>query len=169
MITASKLVRESGMFLLNLLLASVLPGILTSPFTHFDREALHASMYREALVTAITACGLGYFVYRGWRPVASKWVWVGGLCWFGQRAVRFWFDQRAFSILYRGHTIYWEMSGTGCDFDMQSCTDWMVYTIPFLRTIFYSLGAFCCWGIGRFGVPTILEYVLLGSGRDSVK
>jgi len=158
-------------FLLNVLNASIVSGILSSPFTHFGRDSIHAAILRDQLSNALAAFGLGYFVYRTWRPTASKWVWIAGLCWLGQRAVRFWYEQRTFSVIhvYQGPSIFWEMSGNGCEFNYQSCHDFMVYTIPFLRTIFYSIGAFCCWGIGKFGVPVILEYVLLGTKRETAR
>jgi hypothetical protein len=165
---AAKFLRVSGVFLLNVLSASIVSGMLASPFEHFDRNSIHATILRIDLINAIAAFGLGYFVYRRWRSAASKWVWIAGLCWFAQRAVRFWYEQRTFSVIhvYQGTSIFWEMSGNGCEFNFQSCSDFIGYTIPLLRTTFYSLGAFCCWAIGKFGVPGILEYVLLGTKRE---
>jgi hypothetical protein len=171
MTTSAQFFRVTGVFLVNLVNASIISGILASPLMHFGRDSIHTAILRDELINALAAFGLGYFVYRTWRSAESKWVWIAGLCWFGQRAIRFWYEQRTFSVIhvYQGPSIYWEMSGSGCEFNYQSCSDFMVYTIPFLRTIFYSLGAFCCWSIGRFGVPTILQYVLLGTRRDGVK
>jgi hypothetical protein len=71
-------------------------------------------MWKQEWLNAAASFGLGYSVYRLWQPPSAKWVWVAGLCWFAQRMVRFWLEQRAFSVLGGGHTIYWEMSGFGC-------------------------------------------------------
>ncbi len=91
----------------------------------------------------------------------SKWVWVAGLCWFAQRAARFWLEQRAFSVMMSGHTVYWEMSGFGCGVDIESCRDWALYTLQLLRTGFYSVGALCCSYMGGREL-VLIKSALLG-------
>jgi hypothetical protein len=66
---------------------------------------------------------------------------------FSQRALRFWLDQHGpLSAINGGGSVYWEMSGAGCPSDKQSCFDWSIYTILFVRASSYSAGAwFCEW------------------------
>jgi len=141
----SALVRAAGAFLLNVLVACVATNIITSPFSHASGAA-HISqiLWKQDRLNALASFVLGYSIYRWRQPASSKWVWVAGFCWFVQRALRFWLEQRSFSVLGGGQTVYWEMSGFGCAFDRQSCLDWSRYTLQFLRTAFYSAGALCC-------------------------
>ena len=69
-------VRFVAVFFLNLMLAAIGPEILGTPFYRYlhlaDRSPL--AFLKGDLTDAIAAFGLGYFVYRRWRPSASKWV-----------------------------------------------------------------------------------------------
>src|SRR5260370_900966 len=106
---AAKFFHVTVVFLLNVLNASIVSGIFSSPFTHFVRDSIHAAILRGQLSNALAAFGLGYFVYRTWRPAASKWVWFAGVCWLAQRAVRFWYEQKTISVVYvnQGPSIFW--------------------------------------------------------------
>jgi len=140
----SQWTRTAGLFVLNFFVAAVFTYALSRPFIRFSSAAIVQSIWRNNIFDAIAAFGLGYFVYRRWGSSTSKWVWVPALLWFTQRAITFWFENRTFRVLHGDHTIYWEMSGAGCVFDRQACSDWIVYTIPLIRTAFYSAGALFC-------------------------
>jgi hypothetical protein len=144
MLAPSRLVRLALAFFLNVILACVATNILTSPFDHGQVLNISQMIWKTTWLDALAAFGLGYSVYRWWKTPSAKWVWVAGLCWFAQRAIRFWWRQRTFSVLGGGHSIYWEMSGFGCDFERESCRDWALYTLQLLRTVFYSVGALSC-------------------------
>jgi hypothetical protein len=140
--TAAKTFRAIGVFVLNLLLAAVFTDQLASPLLRFDPHSIQTSIVKLEFLNAAVACGLGYFVYWRWRPVSAKWVWVAGLCWFAQRALLLWFEQRSMGVLYRDTAVYWRHFGIDCGIDFEACRDWLGYTIPSLRTVFYSGGAF---------------------------
>jgi hypothetical protein len=164
---AAKFVRTTGLYLLNLVVAAVVTDMLASPFLHTASDGTMATMLKRDVVNGLAAFGLGYFVYRRWRQGSSKWVWVAGFCWFGQRAVRLWFAPSPFGILYPDHTVFRQLSGSGCNSEMiQSCSDWIVYTLPLLRTTFYSFGAFCCSIVGKQSFSELAKYALLGTRRD---
>jgi hypothetical protein len=42
------------------------------------------------------------------------------------------------------------MAGVGCSFDTRSCTDWLLYGVIFLRSVFYSAGTVCSELITRW-------------------
>jgi hypothetical protein len=140
--TAAKTVRAVGMFVLNLLLAVVFTNQLASPLLRFDVHSIQTSIVKLDFLNAAVAFGLGYFVYWRWRPVSAKWVWVAGVCWFAQRALLLLFEQRSMGVLYRDSAVYWRHFGINCGGDFEACRDWLGYTIPSLRTAFYSAGAF---------------------------
>jgi hypothetical protein len=149
-IAPAKTVRAIGAFFLNLLLALVLIDVLVSPFVHFDLQSIQSSIVKQDSLNAVAACGLGYYVYRRWRRVSTQWVWAAGFCWFTHGALLLWFEQRSMGVLYRSNTVYWQHFGTGCSSGLfESCRDWIDYTLPLLRTVFYSVGAWCCWLIEK--------------------
>ncbi|MBZ5608774.1 MAG: hypothetical protein LAP38_10975 [Acidobacteriia bacterium] len=150
MITAAKLVRGAGVFALNMLIALVVTEVVVFPFKHFNVETRRESILREDFLSSVAAFGLGYVVFRRWRTSSSKWVCLAGLCWFGWGAIQAWIAQQAAaSVLYRSHVDLWRMSGMGC-YDFASCRDWLDYTLPLLRTVLYSAGAFSYAWLGKY-------------------
>ena len=129
-------------FCLNAVVAAVAPEIIHYPLVHnlmrlYERTP--TAFVRADIITAITAFGLGYFVYRRWHPRAAKWVWVAGLCLFAGRAL-VWKLRDPAGV---DHSILWQMVGEGPSESVQGFGDWAGYTIPCIRMIFYSNGAFC--------------------------
>jgi|SRR5579871_48168 len=140
----SKRVRFALAFGVNLIVACVATNILSSPFSHARSGNISQMLWSHVWLDSLAAFGLGYSIYRWFKPAAAKWVWIAGLCWVVQRAVRYYWEQRTYSVLAGGHSVFWEMSGLGCDSTVESCRDFGLYTLQFLRTVFYSLGAICC-------------------------
>jgi hypothetical protein len=71
-IAPAKTARAIGTFFLHLLLAVVLTGALDYPFVHFDAHSIQTSIVKEDMLDAVAAFGLGYFVYRRWKPVSAR-------------------------------------------------------------------------------------------------
>jgi hypothetical protein len=69
-----KAVRPLGIFLLNLLLASIFTDALLSPFAHFNLCSIQSYIVKADFLNAGVAFGLGYYVFRRWRPVSAQWV-----------------------------------------------------------------------------------------------
>ncbi len=142
---------QAGLFLLNLLIAWVVTSVLVSGVEHFSRFSSASLVTRQLIVlNSVAALGLGFFVYPTWHWRPTQWIWIWGLLWFAYGAVRFWSGERTFSVLQEHHSIFWEMSGAGCSFDTRSCTDWLLYGVIFLRSVFYSGGAICSELITRW-------------------
>jgi len=102
----------------------------------------HSMKPREMIIaedaTSVTIAFLtGCVTYLRWRPVAAKWIWVAGLCWFSARAALVVISERSFRS---------EFSGIGClnGLTTSECVSWFEFTLPFLRTLFYSIGSICC-------------------------
>lgn len=133
----------SARFLLNFAIAAVLTNFLRNDF-RLHHESPAAFVMKEYAMNAAIAFALGYFVYRRWRFESAKWVWLAGLCLFATRAVIFWIGQHGpLNTIHGSTSLYWEMSGVGCFSDRAMCSE-LVYTFPFLRTMFYSAGTFSC-------------------------
>jgi hypothetical protein len=133
-------------FLLNLVVAAIGTNIVESPYVYLTHPSgmSRGAVLREDLLTSVTAFGLGFFVYWKWQPIASKWLWLAGVCWFGWRAL--------VALDGRHGLVLWELSASGIAFslDRLSFENWGGYTLPFLRTVFYSVGAFCCSYLLRY-------------------
>jgi len=147
-------------FLSNVLIAAIGPAVIESPFVRLVGLSDGAGVARRIgslkadLLTITVALGLGYSVYRWWRPEAAKWIWLVGFLWFVYGAfLRM--DGNHGAILWEASsTEFLDMLSAYRDFyNLNSFINWSEFTLPLLRTIFYSLGAFCCSRIGRYG-PT---------------
>jgi len=105
-------------------------------------RALHLpSLHRTGLwlfalsdITVVFA--FGFLVFRLRRLALAKWIWVIGVVWFSYFFI---------AAVREGTPLWPDFSGTTC-LDVRTYLNcgWWVATVPALRTIFYSLGAFVC-------------------------
>jgi hypothetical protein len=129
-----------------------LSGAFAYPLVRFNIFTPMPSYVRKyTLLNVLAAFGFGYFVFRRWKPVSAKWVWSAGLCLFIAGCVIYWHEQGAARLFHLDHSVYWGMSGIGCSYNAEGCLDFFAYTIPLLRTISYSAGAFACSRVGEYG------------------
>jgi hypothetical protein len=118
-------------------------AILENSFAGYT--ASRAAVLKADFINAALALALGFFVYLTRPRAAPKWTWVVGVSWF------IW----GVFLFARGRlhgTIFWELSWYDADFDVQnpsndfyswhSFENWGTYTLPLLRTVFYSVGAY---------------------------
>jgi len=148
-----KWLRIVGSFLIDLLLAVIGPTFLGAEI-HIHAYDRSTMILNEDFRSAGIAFVLGFFAHYFRKTQTSRWVWTVALVWFAQRAVIYWNSQHYLRVLLQsGHSIYWEMSGAGAAFnlDVQSLNDWAFYTLPLVRTVLYSAGAFLCWYLFRRG------------------
>jgi hypothetical protein len=131
-------VRAVGFYLLNLVVAVIGTKVVEDPFDRFVHfsERTSVVVLKADFLTSIVAFALGYLVYRRWQPASAGWAWVAGACWFGLGALHI--------LGGRQGTMLWEISRSPFPLDINSFVNWSKFTVPLLRTIFYSAGAFCC-------------------------
>ena len=161
--TIGKPIRLVGLFVFNCLIALGGTAIISSEI-RFNPHDTGTFAVKEDIAESIVALAVGYFVYRIQKYGPPKWVWVVGLCWWSQRALRFWFHQHGpLGAMNGAASVFWDMSGAGCPLDRQSCKDWTGYTILSLRLCFYSVGAWLClWSRKHEGavLPVLKKAVL---------
>jgi len=140
-----KWLRVVGVSFLDALAAVIGTSVIAQEF-HFHPSTLLGMMVLSEIRSAIIALALGFVVYYVWRTKSSRWVWVLGLVWFVYGAVAYWNSQHYLRIVRSSHSIFWDMSGIGAarNRDIRSVDDFLVYTIPLIRTACYSIGAFSC-------------------------
>ena len=112
-------------------------AVVEAPFEHFvlysDRTT--TTILKADILNATAAFALGYLAHRQHQQALAKWVWAAGFLWFGLRALH---------ILGGGDgTLLWELAGKGPMIDWDSFVAWSGFTLPLLRTTFYSGGVFC--------------------------
>lgn len=140
---SNALLRVCASLLLNLAQAVFGTALIEALLPHVHAETLVAILTKEYIMSATIAFGAGYFIYRRWRTAPAQWVWLAGACWIGYRVVSIWLDERTIRFVSggTGH-IYDDVSGLSC-IDPGACATWILYSIPFVRTLFYSGGALC--------------------------
>jgi hypothetical protein len=157
--TAIKSLQAVWVFLANLLTAAVGTAIIATPLAVDIRSTkltIRTMVLREDLLSAAAAFGLGYFVYRRWKPASSKWVWLAGLCWFAWGALLT-VDGNHGTILWKPPNVSFLDFNMNNLYSLSSLENWIGYMLPFLWTIFYSTGAFCCSRVGGAMEAAILS------------
>ena len=144
--TTMKQMRAIGAFIMNLVLADPVCAAIAYPFTVGDaRTPMSKYVATVYLLNTATALGLGVFVYWKFRSASAKWVWIFGLCLLSIRVIHLWNGQHLVRTPgVSSHSLFWQLSGTGCNFDTNSCGEWMYVTIPTGQTMSYSIGAWTC-------------------------
>jgi hypothetical protein len=133
-----KSARGVGVFILHVLQAVVGTAIIESPLHAIYHPHVRSGIIiKEDLLSATVAFASGCLVYNKWRQAAPKWVWLAGVCWFGIHL---------FLVSDGEAAVVEQLAGTGCLSNVGSvaCNDWSTATLPLLRTLFYSAGAFLC-------------------------
>jgi len=123
--------------LLNLLAALMATSIAQSPFARFIHFAppYRPAMLRADVLIVLVAFGMGFAVYRRWRPEVSKWLWLAGVCWYVPRTL--------LTLNVNQDSVLDDRGGATSP-TFQDLAHWREFTVPCLRLAFYSAGAYCC-------------------------
>ncbi len=137
-----KAIRGFGFLLLNLIVAVFGTAIVETFIGHFYHpQTISAVLIKTDSLSAICAFALGFFVSRRWNLHMARWIALPGLVWFALGA-----------CIDIGHGSVWSrMSGIACGEGLHAthCMEWFVFSLPALRTVSYSAGA---WLSGRLSV-----------------
>jgi hypothetical protein len=139
MISVGRALRAVGAFLGNLLASVLGTAIFTTEAVKLFHPKLDRMLLFDDCASAIVSFGLGYFAYHKWKFASAKFVWIVGACLFGLRASHV-------VVGYHG-TLFAEVFGGVSD--RANLEDWSSFTMPLVRTSFYSIGALLCSGIER--------------------
>jgi hypothetical protein len=154
-------IRTTLFWLLNLVVALFGTAVVETPLSRpFHPRTITDALVKTYALSAVIAFVLGFFVYRQWKSSMAKWVGLGGLCWF---------LFGTFLSIGRG-SLWDQMSGTACEYGLQAigCRNWFLFTLPALRTVLYSLGAWLCWRVAAHRSSALEDALLLRFPRASV-
>lgn len=109
----------------------------------FHPHSIAAIVWKEWSLSVLLAGLIGFGMWRTWRANASKWTWILLSLWFGMIFVPELMVGGGQSVL-AGRSVWSHFSGTDCDSGVREfgCRNFLVFTIPFIRGVAYSVGAF---------------------------
>jgi hypothetical protein len=124
----------SGFLLINVVVAIIGTAILdTALHGAIPAHTVSAILWKETFLSVICAGGIGFSLWRIWPNSASKWTWVLPSAWFAV----------AFLALTAGGHVFGRLFGFSSDhFGAPEIRSFFAFTVPFIRGVFYSLGAY---------------------------
>ena len=124
-----------GQLVVNIIVAVIGTAILTTAIGKaLPVHSLDAILWKEWSLSIGCAAVIGFAMWPTWRSRAAPWTWVLPTLWFGVKFVL---------AIGRGPLLF-QFSGEACVDGVRpgGCINWFVFSIPFVRSIFYSLGAY---------------------------
>jgi len=124
-----------GFLVINVVVALIGTAIVDSTIGKvFPAHSLVTVLWKEWILSIVSAVFIGFGMWRTWRSDAAKWTWVLPTVWFGIR----------FFLAIGSGAVWSQFCGTGCANGIRSveCRNFFVFTIPFIRSVSYSLGAY---------------------------
>jgi hypothetical protein len=124
-----------GLLLVNIAVAVMGTAILdTAIGKTFHAHSLSAILWKEWSLSVGCAAVIGFGMWRTWRSHIAYWTWVLPTLWFGVKLLL---------AIGKGSLLF-QFSGEACVEGVRpiGCINWFVFTIPFFRSVFYSLGAY---------------------------
>lgn len=161
---AKTTLRSLGMFMLNSLLALLGPALTEAPLDKVIRFHLGVGVVSTSWAFSILCAGLtAFFLCRAFRNGTAKWVWILPTLWFGLGIFAM---ARSYGHTVFGETIWTHFSGISCSKTpgLDTCRDFFAFTIPAVRGISYSLGAFFSSQIYRHSTATDSDTTVSGGG-----
>jgi hypothetical protein len=101
----------------------------------YKPQSINGVVAKEWLLSILIAATIGFWAYRrGSDNEAAVWTWVLPAVWFTVRLI----------TQLPGGNVVFKFSGAGCNLGLRAveCTNFFVFTIIFIRSVAYSLGAY---------------------------
>ncbi|GEM_PF-770872 len=141
-------VRSFGLVLLDIFIAMLGTAILQSPLERtIPAHTINSVIAREWILSFLCAAVLGFIAYWRLRSKTSVHVWIVAAIWFGFGIIINAVEIHPHSVmdpLINSRVSFWShFSGQGCVNGIRSreCMNFFVFTLVFIRTAAYSIGA----------------------------
>src|SRR6266436_1835679 len=124
-----------GLLVVNIVVAVIGTAILTTTIGKaFHAHSLSAILWKEWTLSIGCAAAIGFGMWRTWRSHVAYWTWVLPTLWFGVK----------FILAIGKGSLLFQFSGEACVEGVRpiGCINWFAFAIPFVRSVFYSLGAY---------------------------
>lgn len=106
-------------------------------------KTLAGVLWKDWTLSLLCGALVGFFVWRTWKASVAMWVWILPGVWFGFEMVLTLSGSHNQSVLVGGG--FWsQFSGSACDGGVGAlgCRKFFLFTIPFIRSVSYSVGAY---------------------------
>jgi hypothetical protein len=120
-------------FLLDLSLVFIGIALIEYPFCRvIPVHSISAVILRRWALSIVCATGIGFLAHNLWKSHTAKWAWI---------LPAFWFVFWAVVAVGAGESSA-QFTGSACDsLASSNCRYFLFSTLPFIRAIFYSVGA----------------------------
>jgi hypothetical protein len=132
---ALKLLQLLGSLLINLTVATIGTAILDTEVRRvIPTHTVAAIVWKEIILSIVCAAFLGFFMWQTWRSSAAKWIWILAAFWF----------VFGYLTIARSANPWGRLSGfsSGSVLSAPDGRTFFAFTVPFIRALFYSLGAY---------------------------
>jgi hypothetical protein len=124
-----------GSLLINLVAAVIGTAILDTEVRGvIPTRTVDAIVWKEIILSIVCAAFIGFFIWRTWRSSAAKWIWVPAALWFAF----------GYMVIARSANVWGRLSGfsSGSVLSAPDVRIFFTFTVPFIRAISYSMGAY---------------------------
>jgi len=124
-----------GLLLINLVIAVVGPAILdTAVRRMIPTYTVTAIVWKEIFLSVVCAAFIGFFMWRTWRSSAAKWTWILAALWF----------VFGYLSIAGNENVWGRLSGfsSGSVLTAPDVRTFFAFTVPLIRAISYSVGAY---------------------------
>lgn len=141
-----RLLRFIGLLLIHTAIAIIATAIAVHAFWKLiPAHSITSVLWKECILDALFATSIGFSVWRTWRTSAARWTWVLAVPWFAF----------GFGFLTSHGPVWGSLLPvhSGGVLDAQDARSFFAFTVPLIRTTFYSLGAYISSVLYSEGVP----------------
>jgi hypothetical protein len=159
-----EVLKRTGIFLGHIVVAVFGTAVLSVPIEKAHRAAsIESWIGREVVLSVVCAGVIGFGMGRTWKSAIGLWTWTLPTAIFSLRAMSIVTFSHSGSVLLASGGFWPRIFGVDClhQVPVARClAGFFLLTIPFLRSVAYSLGTL----IGmRFAVPGTVRELRIGS------
>jgi hypothetical protein len=124
-----------GFVVINVIIAVIGTAILDTALSKaIPSHSIAGVLWKEYILSIICAACLGFSVWRSWRDSAAKWTWVLPAAWFTAGLIAVAGRDDVFGRIF-GY-------GSGSNLGAAEIRTFFAFTVPLIRGISYSAGAY---------------------------
>lgn len=135
--------RFLGLLIAHTVVAIIGPAIVEHAiWTLVPAHSVVGLLWKEIILGALSAACIGFGIWRAWRSSVAKWTWVLAVPWF------------VFGFLMVHGNVFGNLlpPPSGSVLAGPDASGFLAFSVPLIRTIFYSLGAHISSLLMRGGV-----------------
>jgi hypothetical protein len=139
-----RVIRFGGILILNICVALLATAALETEIGGiFHPHSIAGVLWKFWSLDLLSPAIVGFFMWRTWKTEATKWAWALPAFWFGLRFIVALSSRGNQSVLWN-ESVWSHFSGADCANGVPSsgCTNFFVFTVPFVRGVSYSIGAY---------------------------